>query len=72
MGVEFQLVEIKYFWRNPRAFTGSIVKNIDMTSPVLTQRETGKKFSQLVHYKLDQYGNFQSPGIIESIAHVCS
>jgi hypothetical protein len=28
---------------------------------------TGKNFSQRVHYKLDQYGNFQSPGIIESI-----
>jgi hypothetical protein len=28
---------------------------------------TEKKFSQRVQNKLDQYGNFKSPGIIESI-----
>jgi hypothetical protein len=36
-------------------------------SPVLTQGVTRKKFSQRVQNKLEQYGNFQSPGIIESI-----
>ncbi len=36
----------------------------------MTQEVTGKIFShqvQILHYKLDQYANFQCPGIIGSI-----
>ncbi len=41
-----------------------------MTSPVLAQGVVRKFFSQrvqILHSKLDQYSNFQCPGIIGSI-----